>query len=109
MWVGSGSVTDMTSKPVFSGNLVSLENGRAPYEDRLKALAMQERALGKDHPNVAITLLILGDTCKGAGDNKTAKEFYERAMKIREVHFAERGDEIAECKEKIRNCRKKEI
>jgi len=53
--------------------------------------------------------LILGDTCKGAGDNKTAKEFYERAMKIREVHFAERSDEIAECKEKIRNCRKKEI
>jgi tetratricopeptide (TPR) repeat protein len=80
----------------------------ARFEDRLKALAMQERALGNDHPNIAITLLILGDTCKGAGDNKTAKEFYEKAMKIREVHFAERSDEIVECKEKIRNCRKKE-
>jgi hypothetical protein len=102
-------MTDINLRPVFSGKVLPLENGRAPYEDRLKALAMQERALGKDQPNVAITLLILGDTCKGAGDNKTAKEFYERAMKIREVHFAERGDEIAECKEKIRNCRKKDI
>jgi tetratricopeptide (TPR) repeat protein len=98
----------MNVRAVFSGKALSLENGRARYEDRLKALAMQERALGKDHPNVAITLLILGDACKGLGDNKTAKEFYERAMKIREVHFAERSDEVAECKERIRDCRKKD-
>ena len=101
-------VTDMNLRPEFSGKVLPLENGRARYEDRLKALAMQERALGNEHPNVAITLLILGDACKGLGDNKTAKEFYERAMQIREVHFAERSDEVAECKEKIRNCRKKD-
>ena len=99
----------MNLRPVFSGKVLPLENGRAPYEDRLKALAMQERALGNEHPNVAITLLILGDACKGLGDSKTAKEFYERAMQIREVHFSERSDEVAECKEKIRNCRRKDI
>ena len=99
---------DMVIRSETGVEVVSSENRRAPYEDRLRALAMQERALGKDHPNVAITLLILGDACKGAGDNKAAKEFYERAMKIREVHFADRSDEVSDCKEKIRNCRKQE-
>ena len=108
LWGNCFVVPDINISSELSGEVVSLENRRAPYEDRLRALAMQERALGKDHPNVAITLLILGDACKGAGDNKAAKEFYERAMKIREVHFAGRGDEVAECKEKIRNCRKQE-
>ena len=67
---------------------------------------MQERALGKDHPNVAITLLILGDACKAAGDTKVAKEFYEKSLKIRETHFAEWSGEVAECKERIRDLRK---
>ena len=71
-------------------------------------MAMQERALGKDHPNVAITLLILGDACKAAGDNKAAKEFYERSLKIRETHFADWSGEVAECKERIRDLKKKE-
>ena len=71
-------------------------------------MAMQERALGKDHPNVAITLLILGDACKAAGDNKAAKEFYERSLKIRETRFADWSGEVAECKERIRDLKKKE-
>lgn len=99
---------DSSSRLVFSAKATHFDHARAPYEERLKALAIQERALGKEHPNVAITLLILGDACKAAGDNKTAKEYYERAMKIREIHFADWSVEIAECKEKIRNLRKKE-
>ena len=101
-------MTDMPSRLVFSGKTNTFDHARAPYEERLRALAIQERAFGKDHPNVAITLLILGDACKAAGDNKTAKDFYERAMKIREAHFADWSVEVAECKDKIRDLRKKE-
>ena len=101
-------MTDIGSRLVFNGKTHLFDHVRAPYEERLRALAMQERALGKDHPNVAITLLILGDACKGAGDNKSAKEFYERSLGIREKHFAEWSGEVAECKERIRDLRKKE-
>ena len=94
---------------MFNAKTTHFDHARAPYEERLKALAIQERALGKDHPNVAITLLILGDACKAAGDNKTAKDFYEKAMKIREIHFADWSVELAECKEKIRDLKKKEL
>ena len=101
-------MTELPSRLVFPAKTSHFDHHRAPYEDRLRALAIQERALGKDHPNVAITLLILGDACKAAGNNKTAREFYERAMKIREAHFADWSVEVAECKEKIRDFRKKE-
>lgn len=101
-------MTEMPSRLVFHAKTNHFDHARAPYEERLKALAIQERALGKDHPNVAITLLILGDACKAAGDPKAAKEFYEKAMKIREIHFAEWSVEIAECKDKIRELKKKE-
>ena len=102
-------MTEMPSRLVFNTKTTHFDHARAPYEERLKALAIQERALGKDHPNVAITLLILGDACKAAGDNKTAKDFYEKAMKIREIHFADWSVEMAECKEKIRDLKKKEL
>jgi tetratricopeptide (TPR) repeat protein len=101
-------MTEMPSRLVFNAQTKFSDHVRAPYEERLRALAIQERALGKDHPNVAITLLILGDACKAAGDNKSAKEFYERAMKIRETHFADWSVEVAECKERIRDLRKRE-
>ena len=101
-------MTDMPSRLVFNGKTNYFDHARAPYEERLRALAIQERALGKEHPNVAITLLILGDACKAAGDNKGAREFYERSLKIREAHFPDWSVELAECKEKIRDLRKKE-
>jgi len=102
-------MTDMPSRLGFNEKIHHSDHARAPYEERLRALAMQERALGKSHPNVAITLLILGDSCKSAGDNKVAKEFYERSLEIREKHFADWSVEVAECKERIRNLRKKEL
>ena len=101
-------MTEMPSRLVFNAQTKYSDHVRAPYEERLRALAIQERALGKDHPNVAITLLILGDACKAVGDHKTAKEFYERSLGIREKHFAEWSGEVAECKERIRDLRKKE-
>ena len=101
-------MTELPSRLVFPAKTNHFDHQRAPYEDRLRALAIQERALGKDHPNVAITLLILGDACKAAGNHKTAREFYDRAMKIREAHFADWSVEVAECNEKIRDLRKKE-
>ncbi len=102
-------MTELPSRLVFPAKTSHFDHHRAPYEDRLRALAIQERALGKEHPNVAITLLILGDACKAAGDNKGARDFYEKATKIREIHFAEWSVEVAECKERIRDLKKKEL
>ena len=102
-------MSEMPSRLVFPAKTNSFDHQRAPYDDRLRALAIQERALGKDHPNVAITLLILGDACKAAGNNKAAKEFYERSLGIREKHFAEWSGEVAECKDRIRDLKKKEL
>ena len=102
-------MTELPSRLVFPAKTSHFDHHRAPYEDRLRALAIQERALGKEHPNVAITLLILGDACKAAGDNRTAKDFYERSLGIREKHFAEWSGEGAECKDRIRDLKKKEL
>jgi len=102
-------MTELPSRLVFPAKTSHFDHHRAPYEDRLRALAIQERALGKEHPNVAITLLILGDACKAAGDNRTAKDFYERSLGIREKHFAEWSGEVAECKDRIRDLKKKEL
>jgi len=102
-------MTEMHSRLVFNEKAHQSDHAAARSEERLRVLSMQERALGKSHPNVAITLLILGDACKSAGDNKVAKEFYERSLEIREKHFADWSVEVAECKERIRNLRKKEL
>ena len=80
---------------------------RPPFHEHLKALGMVERALGKDHPNVALTLLVIGDACASSGDYQDARSYYERALLIRTKHFTDSSQELVECKKRIQECRAK--
>jgi len=66
---------------------------------------MVERALGKDHQNVALTLLVIGDACASSGDYQDARSYYERALLIRMKHFTDSSLELVECKKRIHECR----
>ena len=58
-----------------------LEGAKALYE---RALAIDEAALGPDHPNVAIRLNNLGGVLKAQGDLEGAKALFERRCKFSE-------------------------
>jgi len=80
---------------------------RPPFHEHLKALGMVERALGKDHTNVALTLLVIGDACASSGDYQDARSYYERALLIRMKHYTDSSLELVECKKRIQDCRAK--
>ena len=96
-WVDQGGAEFSVGKGVV----------RPPFHEHLKALGMVERALGKDHPNVALTLLVIGDACASSGDYQDARSYYERALLIRMKHFTDSSLELVECKKKIQDCRAK--
>jgi tetratricopeptide (TPR) repeat protein len=56
-----------------------LAGARAAYE---RALAIDERVHGPDHPKVAMRVTNLGDVLKDQGDLAGAKAAYERALAI---------------------------
>ena len=49
-----------------------------------RALAIQERANGRDHPNVAFTLGNLGSAYGKLGDQAKKRDIMERALAIKE-------------------------
>jgi tetratricopeptide (TPR) repeat protein len=53
-----------------------------PYYER--ALAIQEKVLGGEHPNTATSLNNLGDLLRAMGDLAGARPYLERALAIRE-------------------------
>ena len=57
---------------------------RAAFE---RALAIDERAFGPDHPNVATAVNNLGSVLQGLGDLAGARAAYERALAIDERAF----------------------
>lgn len=56
---------------------------RAAYE---RALAIDEKAFGPDHPNVARDVNNLGSVLKALGDLPAARAAFERALKIMEKY-----------------------
>ena len=66
-----------------SGNVLEeqgeLENAKALFE---RALAIDEAALGPNHPDVAIDLNNLGGVLRAQGDLAGAKSLFERALQI---------------------------
>ena len=52
-----------------------------------RALAIQQRRLGTDHPDTARTLAVLGGFHQAHGDLRTAEPFFRRAFEIRERTF----------------------
>ena len=68
------------------------EDARRLYE---RALAIDEEALGTEHPNLAGVAINLGNVAESQGDSATALEHYRRGLKIAEKGL---GDEHADTK-----------
>jgi tetratricopeptide (TPR) repeat protein len=64
--------------------LGDLAGAKACYE---RALGIWERALGPEHPHVAIAVNNLGSVLQALGDLAGAKACYERALRIDEAAF----------------------
>jgi tetratricopeptide (TPR) repeat protein len=67
-------------------------NARAAYE---RALKIDEKALGPDHPNVATDVNNLGSVLQALGDFPGAKAACERALKIDEKAFGPDHPDVA--------------
>ena len=52
-----------------------------------RALAIDERAYGRDHANVAFSLANLGVLCRDLGDQAKAREYFGRALAIWESAY----------------------
>jgi CHAT domain-containing protein/lipopolysaccharide biosynthesis regulator YciM len=63
-------------------------NRQTKYEEAItlaqRVLAIRERVLGGDHPQVAAALNNLAEMYKNRGDYSTASQFHERALKIKQ-------------------------
>jgi len=64
-----------------------------PYSER--ALAIDEKALGPDHPSVATRLNNLGTLLKALGDYEAARPFMERALAIDEKALGPNHPDVA--------------
>ena len=64
-------------------DLGDLEGARTHFQ---RALAIDEKAFGPDHPNVAIAVDNLGLVLKDLGDPEGARTHFQRALRIFE-HF----------------------
>ena len=60
-----------------------------------RALKIQETYFGKDHFEVATTLISLGNACGKLGDAAKQRDLLERALKIQEAYFGEDHFEVA--------------
>jgi tetratricopeptide (TPR) repeat protein len=65
----------------------SLGNAEKERELLERALAIEERHYGPDHPEVAITLTNLGNAYGDLGDTKKKHELLEQALAIKERHY----------------------
>jgi Tfp pilus assembly protein PilF len=59
-----------------------------------RALAINERHYGPDHPNVATTLTNLGIVYGRSGDTQKSRELLERALAIKERHYGPDHPEV---------------
>ncbi len=63
-------------------------NQQTKYEEAIalsqRVVAIRERVLGGDHPQVAAALNNLAEMYKNRGDFSTASQFHERALKIKQ-------------------------
>ncbi len=60
-----------------------------------RALTIQERHYGPDHPKVATTLVNLGSVYGSLGDAQKSRELLERALTINERHYGPDHPEVA--------------
>jgi tetratricopeptide (TPR) repeat protein/predicted HTH transcriptional regulator len=75
-------------------NLGKLEHAK---ELMAKALEIEEKELGIDHPQVAIAQNNLGLILKSMGDLSGAQQCYERSLHILESHYGREHPQVAVC------------
>ncbi len=78
---------------VVHGNIGDHAEARAAYE---RALAIWGKALGPEHPHVAVTLSNLGLVHRRMGDHDEARALFERSVAIREKALGPEHPEVAE-------------
>jgi len=61
-----------------------------------RALALREKALGAEHPDVAISLNNLAGLCQSLGDDTKAEPLYQRALAIEEKAFGPEHPAVVE-------------
>src|SRR5260370_23595298 len=72
---------DMLTESYFYGDYV-----RDPAAEQvgIRAIAIKEKVLGKDHPQVAVSVRLMGHLPAVKADYERARAFYERAVAIHE-------------------------
>lgn len=60
-----------------------------------RALAIEERELGPDHPEVATCLQIFGNLLARRGEFAESRALHERALRIREAHYGPVDENVA--------------
>lgn len=60
-----------------------------------QALTIDEQVHGENHPQTALTLHCLGNTCERSGDYAQAQQHYERALGIGELVWGQEAAEVA--------------
>ena len=65
------------------------------------ALLIKEKALGPDHPSVALTLTTLGNVTTKLGQPDRARPLYERALAIRQKSFGPAHPRVAETLDRL--------
>ena len=78
------------------GNAYGNLGDHAKARDMLeRALAIKERAYGRDHPEVAITLGNLGNAYGDLGDHAKKRDMLERALAIQERAYGRDHPKVA--------------
>jgi len=75
-----------------------------PAEWYQKALAIDEKVLGKDHPDTATTYDNTAGVYDDQGDNAKALEWYQKALDIREKKLGPDHPYTKQTKESIKLC-----
>src|SRR5205807_5716266 len=70
---------EMLTEVYFYGDHVRDPEGE---ETGLRAVTIKEKVLGPDHPQVAVSLRLLGHLLSTQGDYERARKYYERAVAI---------------------------
>ncbi|WP_420455615.1 FxSxx-COOH system tetratricopeptide repeat protein [Rubrivirga sp.] len=90
---------DVADESYLLDRMAALAQLQADYADAQalfeRALALDEAALGPDHPNVAAALSNLGGVLRASGDLKGAEAAYRRALAIAEAAYGPDHPDVA--------------
>ncbi|HEY1496272.1 MAG TPA: CHAT domain-containing tetratricopeptide repeat protein [Candidatus Solibacter sp.] len=77
--IGMALALDMLTEVYFYGDRV---RDPAAEESALQAIAIKQKVLGADNPQVAVSLRLMGHLLDAKGDYERARKFYESAVQV---------------------------